>query len=205
MLNNTLFYFLQTKVILIEHLLSIFQIEIVLRVLAPRQVEYGFYICILSRVVGRLRMQAFELCYFFFENSGYIFTPLLLCCSLFKLFEVGLLWASAQFVLNCFYLLLKEVFFLLLVELFTRFHLDVELHLHHLSFTIEDNQQAVSTFFFVVYFQESLLLRSRNRQICTTVIYQYRRYSIRLYSLYEFLWWFAIHTQHEYHLVANRI
>ena len=165
MLDDALFHLVETVVVLVELFLHVVQVEVVLRVLVPRQLEQRVEVGILHREVGRLRVQPLELAHLFLENLGRLGIPFLLFGPFAQLLYVLVLHVAAQLLLDSTYLLLQEVFPLLLVQVLAGFGLDVGLDLQQLRLLGEHLVELEEAGLHVVDTQQFLFLSSCQRDI----------------------------------------
>ena len=104
--------------VLIEFLFDLLEVEVILAIMFPWQAQEGVEVAVLHRVVGRLRVEPFQLLHLFLEHSLNGIAPLLFRCAGIQFVQV--LVGRAQFLLYGAYLLLQEVFTLLLRQVFSR-------------------------------------------------------------------------------------
>ena len=174
-LQYTLFYLLQAVMVFIQRLLCISQVQIIRCINAPRQTHHSLQVVQLHTVIGRLRMHALQLIHFFQECTFYFFIPFYGFSFFAHFFQLLLLAATTQFILNGFNLLLQEIFALLLVYILAGAHLDRLLNLGKLHFPIQNLKQAISAGTQCVNTQQLYLFILLQGQIGTDKIYQKHR------------------------------
>lgn len=82
MLENTVFYLVEPKVILIEYGFCPLKVEIIFCVFVPWQFQQGLNVIKLYRIFASCRIKPVKLLYFFFESRFYRIAPFfLLPCS----------------------------------------------------------------------------------------------------------------------------
>ena len=165
MLDDAFFDFFETVVVLVELTLGVFEIEVVGRVFAPRQVGERFEVVVLYREVGRLRVETFQPAQLLVEDLLHLFAPFLLGGFLRELFDVLLLTVASQFVLYGFYLLLQEMFPLLLVDVGSGFRLDIGLYFEQLGFLAQGGIEGEGPFLYRGGIEKLLLLLGRERYV----------------------------------------
>ena len=67
-LDDSVLYRIETEMVLVKHLLCVLQVKIVIRDLAPWQVEHEVDVIVLYAVVRRARVITFELCHLLLED-----------------------------------------------------------------------------------------------------------------------------------------
>ena len=137
MFDNTFLYLLQTIMIPIQYPTGMIQVKIVCRIGFPWQTDNGLYILHLHRIIRRLRMQALQLMKFFVENLGNGLRPYLISCFVLQLLYIPIIHAATQLFLDRLDLLLQEIFLLLLINIFLRFHLDRSLQFDQLKLPVQ--------------------------------------------------------------------
>ena len=117
--------------VVVELLARLFEVEIVLRTVVPRQFEQQLQVGYLHRIFGYGGVEPFEFLQLLLEEFGHLLGPVLLLGLFAHLvqFSVG---AVAQFVLDGAHLLLEVVVALLLVDLLLDLLLDLVLQLDEL-------------------------------------------------------------------------
>ena len=98
MLKYAVFYILQPIMIAVELGFNLLEVEVIVGVLIPRQVEHGVEVGILCRVVGRLRVQSLKLLEFLVKVLLCVFAPFLLLGAILELGNVVIV--GAEFFLN---------------------------------------------------------------------------------------------------------
>ena len=112
MLQYAVLDFLQSVVVSIEFVFHFLQVEVVLGIGVPRQVEHIVQIGILHRIVRGLRIETFQFAQLFVKMLLNILAPLHLEALLVEFLDV--VDISSQFFLNGTNLLLQKVLSLLL-------------------------------------------------------------------------------------------
>ena len=120
-------------------------------------------------------MHALQLIHFFQECTFYFFIPFYGFSFFAHFFQLLLLAATTQFILNGFNLLLQEIFALLLVYILAGAHLDRLLNLGKLHFPIQNLKQTISAGTQCVNTQQLYLFILLQGQIGTDKIYQKHR------------------------------
>ena len=82
-------------------------------------------------------MQALQLMKFFVENLGNGLRPYLISRFVLQLLYIPIIHATTQFFLDRLDLLLQEIFLLLLINIFLRFHLDRSLQFDQLKLPVQ--------------------------------------------------------------------
>ena len=80
-LQDAVFDFLQAVMVVIEFLLHLFEVKVVLGISVPRQIEHVVEVGILHRVVGCLRVEAFQFAQFFLKLLFHVLVPFHLLAS----------------------------------------------------------------------------------------------------------------------------
>ena len=113
-----LLHLFHSVVVAVEYALCTLQVEVVLGVFTPRQIDHCLQIVELNAVVGTLRIEHVELVEFLSEHLLHVFAPELCLGFLFQFLALGRSLTVAKFLLYVLDLLLQEVLTLLLVEVF---------------------------------------------------------------------------------------
>ena len=132
------------------------QVEVVFGVSVPGQVEHVVEIGILNRVIGCLRVEAFEFAQFFIEMFLHVLVPLHFGAAFVQLLDV--VHIGTKFLLDSAYLLLKEVVALLLGQFLACAGLDIGFDFHQLLLTHEQGIEQVSAFLDVTFLKHVLFL-----------------------------------------------
>ena len=111
--------------VVVENLLRTLQIEVVVRIFAPRQVHHRLQIVHLHAVFRSLRVEHVEFVEFLEEHFLDILRPVLAKRFRLKLVAFGRTVTVAQLFLDVLDLLLQEVLTLLLVDVLARLGADV--------------------------------------------------------------------------------
>ena len=82
-------------------------------------------------------MQALQLMKFFVENLGNGLRPYLISRFVLQFLYIPIIHAATQLFLNRLDLLLQEIFLLLLINIFLRFHLDRSLQFDQLKLPVQ--------------------------------------------------------------------
>ena len=90
-------------------------------------------------------MRTFQFGQLFQEEGTYFFAPFHFIRFIAHFFYFLLLSTATQFILNCFNLLLQEIFTLLLVYIFTGTHLNRRFNFSKLDLPVQYLQQTIST------------------------------------------------------------
>ena len=135
-------HLLHSVMVAVEYALCTLQVEIVLGILAPRQIDHCLQIVELNAVVGALRIEHVELVEFLSEHLLHVFAPKLCLGFLFQFLALGRTLTVAQFLLDILNLLLQEVLTLLLVEVFASLRAYVLLEFEQLHFLVHHAQHA---------------------------------------------------------------
>ena len=142
--------------VVVEFLLDLLEVEVVLSVGIPGQVEHIVQISILHRVVGRLGIEALQFAQFLVKLLLHVLAPLHLQAALVQFVDV--VNVGTQLLLDGADLLLQEVFTLLLREVLTGTFLDVGLDFHQLLLAGQQLVEHVSALLDVTLFEHVLLL-----------------------------------------------
>ena len=145
MFQQPLLDLLQAEVVVVEPFAGMFEVEVVLRALAPRKFEHQLQVVHLYRVFRHGGIQPLELVELLVEHFAHLFAPLLRLGLLAHAGDFGFVLVAAQLLLDGAYLLLEVVFFLLLVDILFDLALYLVLQLHELLFAYEYLQQAAGT------------------------------------------------------------
>ena len=116
MFQQPLLDLLQAEVVVVEPFAGMFEVEVVLRALAPRKFEHQLQVVHLYRVFRHGGIQPLELVELLVEHFAHLFAPLLRLGLLAHAGDFGFVLVAAQLLLDGAYLLLEVVFFLLLVD-----------------------------------------------------------------------------------------
>ena len=156
MLHDAIFHLVQTIVVGIEDALGAFQVEVILGILLPRQVNEVLQIIQLDAVFRRLRMGSLQLLQFPIEDLSHFLRPFLLRRLLRQLLDILLVGTTAQFLLNRTKLLVKVILTLLLVHVDSHLTLDLLLQFQHLLLIGQHSQQVGSHLVEVTSLQKPL-------------------------------------------------
>ena len=72
MLDDTLLHLLQAVMVAVEHLLRMIQVEVILTVFVPWQIDNGLHILRLHGIIGRLGMNPLKTFHLLLENRRYL-------------------------------------------------------------------------------------------------------------------------------------
>ena len=144
--------------ILVENLAGFLQVEVVLAVFVPRQVEHQLQIVELHGVLGRHEVGALQFLELLLEDVGGLLVPFLLRRPLAQVIEVLLRGRSAEFFLDGLHLLVEDVLALLFLHLLVRLGVDLVFDFHHLLFVGEDGNHLVAALHNILSLQNILLL-----------------------------------------------
>ena len=165
-LKYALFDFLQSIMLAVQYALRIRNADFIFRLLPPRQVGQRLQIVKFYAVIRVLRIKAFELLQLFIKCLLHFWWKVQIFCLLSQLFHVAIL-RIAEFALNILNLLLQEIFFLLLIQLFARLVLNMQLQRSILALSIQDAHQTQRLLLMIRFSHQLLLFLHRERQIGT--------------------------------------
>ena len=134
------------------------QVEAVLGVLAPGQLQQQLHVVVLHAELGTCRVHALELLQLALEGLAHLLRPPLLRGLRAHLLDLLLDGVAAQLVLDGLHLLVQEVLALLAVHLGAHLALDLVLHLQQLKLLGQVRQQQVGPLAEVGHLQHALLL-----------------------------------------------
>ena len=137
----------------VEDFLCVFQIEIVLGVLVPRQIYENVHIVHLHREFGRHWVQLLELFYLSLIHFGDFLAPFFLLSLFAEFVDFLFVRRTAKFLLYGLNLLVKKVFALLLVHVFLNLALNFVLQVEELLLFVEVAQKSYGALFQLVGFQ----------------------------------------------------
>src|SRR5690606_9774142 len=129
---------LEAVVVLIEHFFGTLDVEVVLGILQPREVEYPINVVARNGIIWSRRVGAGQLVQFFLEGLSDVIRELLLLGPLPQLTDLGSsAFALSELILDSLHLLAQKVFALLLVDI--RLDLGTNLlgELQHLEFAVQ--------------------------------------------------------------------
>ena len=112
-------------------------------------------------------MNTFELGDFFLEDLADFLRPFFALRLLAQLLDLDVVHISTQLFLNGFDLLLKEIFFLLFVDVFVSLHLNRCFQFDQLILAVENKQQSICTVFQVVDGQKLLFFGRMRKDVAT--------------------------------------
>ena len=144
--------------VFVEDLAGLFQVEVVLAVFVPRQVEQQLQVVELHGVVRRHVVGALQFLELFLEEVGGLLVPFLFRGAFAQLVEVFLRGRSAEFLLDGLHLLVEDVLALLFLHLLVRLGVDLVFDFHHLLFVGEDGNHLVAALHNILSLQNILLL-----------------------------------------------
>ena len=168
-LKYALFDFLQPIMLAVQYALRIRNADFIFRLLTPRQVGQRLEIVKFYAVIRVLRIKAFELLQLLIKRLLHFWWKVQIFCLLAQLFHVAIL-RIAEFALNILNLLLQEIFFLLLIQLFARLILNMQLQRSILALSIQDTHQTQRLLLMIRFSHQFLLFLHRKRQISTDEI-----------------------------------
>ena len=131
----------------IEHFLCSVQVQIVYSIFVPWQSHHSLQVCKLHAVFRTLRVQHIQFVKFFVERVGNILAPRLVFSLVNQLFLFRRAFARTEFLLNVLYLLLQEVFPLLLVNVFSCLGAYVAFQFQQLAFAVQNLEHSEYAFF----------------------------------------------------------
>ena len=131
---------LETVMVIVEHLLSMPQVKIVLRHLAPGKVEHELDVVVLDAVVRRGRVVLLQFGKLFLKLGGHRFGPLLVLRPCAELFEFFLL-VHPEFLLDGAQLVVEVIFPLLLVDVALDLLVDLLLDFEQLDLGVQGGQE----------------------------------------------------------------
>jgi len=152
-------------VVLVEHFLSAFEVKIVLCVQSPRQGGHLLQVVELHAVFRTLRVEHVELVQFLVKGLGNFLGPLHVLGFFQQLMLLGRPLAASQFLFDVLHLLLQEIFFLLLIEVFAGFLVNLVSELLELNLPVFNLQQFDDSFLDVAVFQQPDLVFDRQWQV----------------------------------------
>ena len=177
--EDAFLHFLHAIMVAVQYLLCSVYLDVALRAVVPRQVDHRLQIGQLNVVVRTLGIDARELAQFFLEDGRNLLAPLLPFCFLAQLCDVFRLGrcvvAVAQFGLQVVNLLIDEVLPLLLVQVGLRLALHIQLDVSQLQDVVQDDEQLLSPFDFLVAHQELALHLDVHWQVATYQVHHERR------------------------------
>ena len=141
MLDDTVFHFVQTEMVGVEDALGALQVEVVLGVFLPRQVDEILQVIELYAIFRSLRVGAFQFLQLALKDVRHFLRPFLLLGFLCQLLDILLVGIAAQLFLDGAQLLVQVVFALLLVHVDTDLALYLLLQLHHLLLVGQHRQE----------------------------------------------------------------
>ena len=150
----------------VQYLLGTLQIQVVLGIFAPRQIDQRLQVGQLHVEVGRVGIHLIQLLQLFVEELLYLFRPLLLGSLLHQFLLLGRALV-AHLCLQVLDLLLQEVVALLLVDVIARLVADVELQVLQVNLTVHDAHRAEQTLLDAVKLEQSHLLLDAERHVRT--------------------------------------
>ena len=174
MFQNSLFYILHPKMIVIEDALRILYVQIVFCELVPRHCEQGLQVVELRGIVGRMHAHALQFVNFALKHFGHIGAPFLVLGTLTESVCLGFCGVT-QLLLDGMHLLLQVVFTLVLVDLFFGFFLDLLLDGKAFLFLIEESHQSDGAVLDVVGLQQFLPVIKRHGVIGSNKVDYHRR------------------------------
>ena len=132
MLHDSVFDFVKSEMVFIEHFLSVFEVEIILCIFIPWKFDESFQIVVLNAIICRLWVHPLQFLKLFIKDFSHFFTPLFLRSLSFQILDILLVRRAAEFFLNSPKLLIQKVFALLLVHIFLNLTLDLLFQVDHL-------------------------------------------------------------------------
>ena len=164
-LDDAVFDIFKSVMVFIELVLNLFEVEIILGIYTPREIEESVEIGVLHRVVGRLRMNTLQFAHFLFESGSSGFVPIFLFGASAQFIKILVGTGISKFVLDSANLLLQEMLTLLLREVFSSLILDFRLDFNELSFFREVGSERHSTFLDVDSFEQRSLHFGIKREV----------------------------------------
>ena len=152
MFQDAFLHLFQAVMILVQGLFGIHDAQVIGGIYPPRQSQQGLQISKLHIVIGRLRIDAFQLGYLLFKKLGHFLAPLIFGTLCTQFFHFAILSAT-QLILNVLDLLLQEVFALLAIDVLACTHLDRLFDISQTHFAVQYLNQAVHTVFQIRTFQ----------------------------------------------------
>ena len=165
--EDTLLHLFHTVVVLIEDFLRTLQVQVVLRVFAPRQADEGLQIVQLHVEIGTLWIQVVQFVGLLIEHLTHLIRPFLSLGLTQQFALLGCRLAIAHLRLQILDLLLEEVVTLLLVDVLTRLVADVGLQVLEVDLTVQDLHHAEQAFLHVFHLQQGHLLLHGERHVRT--------------------------------------
>ena len=151
--------------VLVENLAGLLQVEVVLAVFVPRQVEQQLQVVELHGVLGRHEVGALQFLELLIEEVGGLLVPLFRGRAFAKLVKVLLGGRPAKFLLDGLHLLVEDVLALLLLHLLVRLGMDPVFDLHHLLLVREQGDDLVTAFHNILGLKNFLFLTHLNAEI----------------------------------------
>ena len=148
--EDAVLHFFEAVVVLVELLGDGGEVEVVLGVLPPGQVQQRFEVGHLDGVLGQLGVHPLEAQQFPVKGLGDLLGPVLVLGAGLQAFDFGLVGVVAQFVLDGFHLLVEEVLPLLLLDVAAGLILDLAAQFQQLKLALEFAQEALGLFAQVV-------------------------------------------------------
>ena len=142
----------------VEHTLSMVQVEIVIRIFIPRQINHLLQVCKLSIIVGTLNMQLVQAFHFFLKDTLCLLAPLLFQSLLTQSCLFRSPFLASQLLIDALELLTQEVFFLLHVNCMLGTIVDVDTKVSILNLPVHQRQQFETPQLQVVERQQAHLL-----------------------------------------------
>ena len=139
-LDDAVFDFLQSVVVLVQHFLGVGQVQVVFGQLAPGQIQHEFDVVVLDAVVRRGRVVFLQLGHLLFEDARHVGRPFLFGRARAELGEIFHL-VHAQLFLDGLQLVVQVVFALLLVYLALNLGVDLIFDAQQLVLRLQQFQQ----------------------------------------------------------------
>ena len=146
-------------VVAVQYALRSVQVQVILCIFAPREVNDLLQVCQLRIVVGTVDIQLVQALHFLIENSFCLLGPFLFLCFLQQCLFLGAAFIVAQLLVDILQLLAQEVFALLIVDGMLCLVVDIQPQISILYLPVEQLQQVKCTHLHVIILQQPHLLR----------------------------------------------
>ena len=156
MLHYSVLDFLKSEMVFVEHLLCVLEVEIVLCIFIPWQLDESLKIVVLNAVICLLRVHALQFLELLIKYICHFLAPFLLRCLLCQFLDILFVWRTAKFFLDSPKLLIQKIFALLLVEVGLHLALNLLFQVDHLHLLVEELQQFVGKLRYIIDFQQLL-------------------------------------------------
>ena len=140
--------------VLIENLLGTLQVQVILRIFAPRQTDEGLQIVQLDVELRTLRIQVVELIGLLIKDLAYLIRPLLVLCFTEQLTLLRCRLTIAHLCLQVLDLLLQEIVSLLFIDILTSLVSDVGLEVLEVDLTVQDLHHTEQAFLHKFHLQQ---------------------------------------------------